>query len=136
MKKVILIVALIIFSMTSLAYEIDEQGNYIFTPEEVEFILDKIDQQAEIIVEQDKLIVGYEKEIENKENIISLLEDRINNQQERISLLERQLENREERIALLNDKINQQNIIIENSSGNFETELRLLLLLAGISLIN
>ena len=139
MKKILMIltIVLMIFSITisSFAYEVNEDGNYVFTPEQIKLMLDTIDNQSEIIIEQNKLIIGYEKEIENNENVIRLLKDRLNSKENEILQLRDILVNREERIELLNEKLHQKDIIIENKSGlDIERELKLFLLLAGVSM--
>jgi len=115
MKKLValILISLMIFSASSaLAYTQKENGNFIFSPDEVKKLLskaDKVENLTDTLEEKNKLITNLEGQIEIKDKKIYTLTTSNQSYQKENKLLKDKADELDKQLELANEKIKLKN---------------------------
>jgi len=115
MKKLValILISLMIFSASSaLAYTQKENGNFIFSPDEVKKLLskaDKVENLTDTLEEKNKLITNLEGQIEIKDKKIDTLTISNQSYQKENKLLKDKADELDKQLELANEKIKLKN---------------------------
>ena len=115
MKKLValILISLMIFSASSaLAYTQKENGNFIFSPDEVKKLLskaDKVENLTDTLEEKNKLITNLEGQIEIKDKKIDTLTTSNQSYQKENKLLKDKADELDKQLELANEKIKLKN---------------------------